>query len=98
MHDCGLVQFWGFLLRKRTAFGQTNNIRSITELLDTLKLQGHLVPSPLHIPTEWEDLYEEAVEVVECIDFTWKDRIVATGWGEKFEDSNEEQASEKLAR
>ena len=77
------------------SFRQTNNICSITVLLDTLKLQGHLVPSPLHVPTEWEDLHEEAVEVVECIDFTGKNRIVTTGWGEEFEDSNEEKASEK---
>ena len=77
------------------AFRQTNNICSITGLLDTLKLQGRLVPSITHIPIEWENLYEEAVEVVECIDFTGKDRIVTTGWGEEFEDSIKEQASEK---
>ena len=53
-------------------FRQTNNICSITELLDTLKLRGRLVPSPLHIPTEWEDMYEEAVKAVECIDFSGK--------------------------
>ena len=68
----------------------------MTELLDTLKLLGCLVRLPLHIPTEWEDMYEEAIEVVECIDFTWKDKIIATGWGKEFKILNEEQASKKI--
>jgi len=46
-------------------FQQTGDICSVSELLDALKLQGRLVPSVLHFPDEWEELYEEVVDVVE---------------------------------
>lgn len=42
---------------------------------------------------KWEDLYEEAVEVIKCIPVLWKDGIIATIWGDDFDSSDNESDS-----
>jgi len=70
LDDIILVMSYLFLQKKEVCI--------VFELLKILKLQGHLVPSFLHFPVEWENLYDKDVKVVECIDFPWKDEIITT--------------------
>ena len=76
-------------------FRQIGEIYSKSELLDALKLQGCLVPSLIYLPVKWEYLYGEVVEVVECIDFLWKDDVVSTRWGDEFDSLDKEQSPYK---